>query len=112
MTITALPTFRLAIPLLLLAITVASIGHAEDPTDIEALKKGQPQAVAGFISRAFNCWHFSGEEPYSEARKQQILAALRQNQCHKLSVDEARLREKYRTASKTLQALDATREWQ
>ena len=106
------PTSRLAIPLLLLAITVASIGHAEDQTDIEALKKGQPQEVAGFISRAFNCWHFSGEEPYSEERKRQILAALEKYNCAGLSLDESKLREKYRKKPKVLRALDAASAWQ
>ena len=109
---TTLPTFRVAIPLLLLAITVASIGHAEDPTDLEALKKGQPQEVASFISRAFNCWHYSGEEPYSEERKRQILAALEKYNCAGLSLDESKLREKYRKKPKILRALDAASAWQ
>ena len=107
-----LQTTRCAILLFFLALTGAAIGHAEEPAEVAALVQGQPQDVADLISRAFTCWHFSGEEPYSEARKQQILVALEQNRCHTLSADEARLREKYRTAPKTLRALDASREWQ
>ena len=107
-----LPTTRCAILLFLLALTGAAIGHAEEPVEVAALVQGQPQEVADLIRRTFTCWHFSGEEPYDEARKQQILAALEQNQCHTLSADEARLREKYRTAPNTIQALDASREWQ
>lgn len=106
------PTSRFAILLLLLAITVAAIGHAEDLSDIEALKKGQPQEVGDFISRAFNCSHFLGEEPYSVERKRQIFEALKKSKCDRLSSDESRLREKYRKKPKVIRALDAANERQ
>jgi hypothetical protein len=107
-----LSTSRLSLRFLLLVIAVVQIGRAEDPIGIEALKKGQPKDVAVFISRAFNCWHFAGEEPYSEERKQEILAALDKYKCNRLASDESRLRKKYRRNSNVLKALDATKEWQ
>ena len=93
---------------LLIALASASL-LAQDPRDIEALKKGQPKDVASFISRAFGCRHFSGEEPYSRERGREIKSAMKKLKCDRLAQDEQRLRRKYRSNPAVLKALDATK---
>lgn len=91
---------------LLIAMASASL-LAQDPPDVEALKKGQPKDVASFISRAFGCAHFAGEEPYSQARAREIKDAMRRLKCDQLGNDEEQLRRKYRKQPSVLKALDA-----
>ena len=79
----------------------------QDPPDIEAMKKGQPKDVANFISRAFGCWHFGGEEAYSKERAAEIRAAVKKLRCDLLKRDEAKLRKKYKSVPSVIKALDA-----
>ncbi|MGH8820612.1 MAG: hypothetical protein ACREWJ_04895 [Rhodoferax sp.] len=92
---------------------VFAVGPAlsQEPDDVEALKLGQPQDVASYISRAFECPHFLGEPGYDRARAKEIDAALRKWKCSRLDSDRTRLTEKYRNNPKTLRALRAAGEF-
>ncbi len=49
-------------------------------------------AVPEFVERADMCAHFSGEEPYDDARRAEIDAALRDMRCSTLLRDGAALK--------------------
>jgi hypothetical protein len=89
--------------------TLSAFARAQDPADVEALKKGQPKDVAAFIHRSFNCHHWAGEEPYDKARAQEIARAIKRYHCDRMEADEARLRKKYRNTPKVLEVLDAAK---
>lgn len=93
--------------MLLAAVAVPAM--AQDPPDIEALKKGQPKEVARFIHRVFLCHHWAGEESYSPTRAEEIRRSVKELRCDRLKSDEARLRRKYRRNPKILKALDAVK---
>jgi hypothetical protein len=82
---------------------------AQDPAEIEALKKGQPKDVASFIERVFECTYYGGEEPYSKDRAREIKAATKKLHCNRLSRDEAKLRWKYRRKPVIIAAIDAAK---
>ena len=84
---------------------VCAAAQAQDPPDIEALKKGMPKEVASFISRAFGCSHWGGEEAYDAARAKEIKEAVRKLGCEQLGADEGRLRKKYKDDPKVLRAM-------
>ncbi len=88
---------------------VYATAQAQDSPDIEALKKGMPKDVATFISRAFGCNHWGGEEAYDAAydaaRAKEIKEAVRKLGCDKLEADETTLRKKYKDDPKVLRAM-------
>ena len=93
----------------LVALACGILSAAQDPPEVEALKKGQPRDVASYISRVFGCNHWAGEEPYDQKRAQDIKQALINLRCAQLSKDETRLKQKYRNRPKVLQAIQGAK---
>jgi hypothetical protein len=58
--------------------------------------KAQKADFAAFLERAETCVHFAGEEPYDDARRAEIRAALTASRCAALEADARALREKHR----------------
>jgi hypothetical protein len=77
--------------------------------DIEELTRGLPGDAAALIHRIVDCDHWSGEEPYDDARRAEIDKALRTLNCNGLAADEAALRQRYRTKPAVLDALTRAR---
>lgn len=93
----------------ILMVFASLVLYAQDPPDIESMKQGQPEDVATYVSRAFECWHWGGEEPYSTARAQEIDEAMAKLRCDDLALDEAKLRLKYLSNPPILKILDNTK---
>ncbi|MFV0623186.1 hypothetical protein ACBY01_04125 [Sphingomonas sp. ac-8] len=69
-----------------------------------------PRDVRRFVDRRAMCDHWSGEEPYDQARNAQILAALTRLRCETIDADEAKLRRRYAQDPAALRALDPVEE--
>ena len=54
-----------------------------------------PAEAQLLIDRAFSCQHWTGEDPYDEARAHEIDTALTELKCDTLSLDHDRLLKKY-----------------
>jgi hypothetical protein len=79
----------------------ARAGGEEEPEYSAEL----PAEVLAFIERVEGCLHWTGEEPYDEARQREIEAAVEELRCSALKADHAKLRRRYAN-SKALEALD------
>jgi hypothetical protein len=65
----------------------------------------QPQDISIFSNKVEMCLHFSGEEPYDQARAREIKKNVKRY-CHGLKLENAQLRRKYAKDPKTLSSLD------
>lgn len=65
-----------------------------------------PVAARDYIVRRNTCEHFRGEEPYDEARRREIDAAV-ETYCRGLDAQAARLRHRHRDRPAILRMLDA-----
>ncbi|HEY0302166.1 MAG TPA: hypothetical protein VGC36_12555 [Rhizomicrobium sp.] len=68
-----------------------------------------PKEVADAAGRIETCVHFSGEEPYDDARKAEILKAMTDAKCDNVDADESALRLKYAGNTAVLKRLDDAR---
>lgn len=64
------------------------------------------KAVSEFVERADMCAHFSGEEPYDDARRADIDAALRDMRCSTLLRDGAALKLSRRDRPEDVRRID------
>lgn len=70
---------------------------------------GCPAEVQALIDRALMCQHWTGEEPYDEARGHEIETAITELKCDVLSLEHDRLLKKYKDqhdVRRTLQEAD------
>jgi hypothetical protein len=81
---------------------------SNDP--LASLKKGQPKDVSVLIDRLVGCNHWSGEEPYDAARKQEISSAMADLKCARLAKDEAAARKRHSNKPGTIKVLEQARE--
>lgn len=71
-----------------------------------------PADAKELVGRAINCQHWTGEEPYDEARSHEIETAIAELQCDKLSLQHDALLKKYAKDRDVMGALqDADREY-
>lgn len=70
------------------ALLVIACGGTQHPASL-------PAEVTRLVERWQLCWHFAGEEPYDDARKQQIADGEAES-CPGNEAERARLTEKYR----------------
>jgi hypothetical protein len=68
-------------------------------------KAPRPPDVAAFLARVETCEHFAGEEPYDQARADEIALALKREKCEQLRDDARALRQKYPGDALTTTAL-------
>lgn len=103
-------------PILLAASVLLSIAApaALPAQDLDAIlarfnaaRKTAPEEIAAYMDRAEGCWHFAGEEPYDDARREEINRALIELDCTTLKADAQALRRKYARSTPALSALDA-----
>lgn len=66
-----------------------------------------PADVQALIDRALGCQHWTGEEPYDEARGHEIETALTELKCDVLSLDYDELLKKYAQRTDVLATLQA-----
>lgn len=104
----------------LLAAGAAYAGEAEGQCRLGPLKYKQnaaklidcPSEAQLLIDRAINCQHWTGEDPYDEARGHEIETALTELKCDTLSLDHDRLLKKYRSERAVIEAIQgADREY-
>jgi hypothetical protein len=69
-----------------------------------ALSADVPRDIAAFVADRQQCDHFRGEEPYDEARRQEIAAAL-DRFCRGTDARLADLRKKYRKAPEKIRRM-------
>lgn len=93
------------------ALFMGAHAYAEDPPEVRALMKGMPPDAASFISRAVECNHWGGEEPYDKARAKEIKQAVDRLKCERLDADEQTLRRKYRGKPDIIKAMTAAKEF-
>ena len=79
---------------------------ADYQSTMEALTRGLPSEAAGLIYRIVDCNHWGGEEPYDDARKTDIEAAMSRLRCNDLERDVAIARQRYATSPEVLDAID------
>lgn len=91
--------------------------HRETPTNrssdapADAAVYTLPVDVTTLIARWEECWHWSGEEPYDAARKQQIADGVAHS-CPGNTEERERLRARYRDRADILDALKKLDEMQ
>lgn len=66
-----------------------------------------PNDARDLVDRALNCQHWTGEEPYDEARGHEIETALTELKCDVLSLDYDHLLRKYAKRRDVLATLEA-----
>lgn len=93
---------------MLFAFLVALQPDLAAERNLKARLAAEAPAVRRFIERRAMCNHFGGEEPYDEARRREILAAVTEYRCERLGRDEAKLRRLYRHRPATLRLLTET----
>ncbi len=82
----------------------------EELPEVKSLQAGMPKDVAAFISRAVDCNHWGGEEPYDKERQEFIKNAVEKLRCGELESDEKRLNDKYRNKPRILNAIKTSKE--
>ena len=73
----------------------------------QSARQEAPPDVAVYMERHMICWHFGGEEAYSDARKAEIARAAAEYRCATLQADQAALRRAYADMPVAIAALDA-----
>jgi hypothetical protein len=91
-------------------LCVTALRAAADDDPLRDLKKGQPRDVAALIHRLALCNHWSGEEPYDEARRNEIYSAMADLKCKRLEADEAKAVKRHASNLKALKALKEAKE--
>jgi hypothetical protein len=86
---------------LLLAVAAA------DPV---ATLAGLPRDVRTLIERRWSCNHWAGEEPYDRDRAREIAAALKDDRCERIDVDERTIRRRYAKRADVLTFIEETRD--
>ena len=77
----------------------------------DAAVAGLPADVATLVARWEECWHWAGEEPYDNERRQQIADGVARS-CPGNPEERERLREKYGARPDVLDALKKLDEMQ
>jgi hypothetical protein len=99
-----LRVFILSSIVLASAIAVSANEFAGLP-EVRALTKGKPRDVQNFISRVAECHHWGGEEPYDEARKKEIMDAVKKAGCDEIDADKNKLLKKYKKRKSIVSAI-------
>jgi hypothetical protein len=95
----------------------SSAPRHENPTNqtttapADAAVAGLPAEVTTFVARWEECWHWAGEEPYDNARRQQIADGVARS-CPGNDEERERLRGRYRARPDVLDALKKLDEMQ
>jgi hypothetical protein len=90
---------------------VGAAAFAEDLDTVlarfQSARQQAPNDVAAYMERHMICWHFGGEEVYSDARKAEITRAAAEYKCATLPADQVALRRAYADMPAAIAALDA-----
>lgn len=89
--------------MLLIAITsvsafsssVATADETPHEKMVNAYMKGLPSDVVALLKRVDSCDHWTGEEPYSKEREDEIVAAVTKLKCDDIDSDKKKLLKKY-----------------
>lgn len=68
--------------------------------------KGLPRDVTALLKRMDGCNHFGGEEPYDEARAEEISKAVNTLKCTDVENDKKNLMKKYKARPKIIKKIN------
>ncbi len=94
----------------LLSSALCFANDFDDLPEVKALQKGMPKEIASFISRAAECHHWGGEDPYDKERAEFIGKAVETAGCSKLDGDAKHLRQKYQRDPKVLETIEKAKD--
>lgn len=95
--------------MVIFSVFCATCALASD-NPLASLTKGQPKDVSDLIERLVGCNHWSGEEPFDAARRNEILSNLADLRCAQLAGDEAAIHKRYANKPSTIKALQQARD--
>ncbi|MDZ4082532.1 MAG: hypothetical protein U1E10_06335 [Bdellovibrionales bacterium] len=80
------------------SVTSSSLAKADETPHekmVNAYMKGLPSDVVALLKRVESCDHWTGEEPYSKEREDEIVAAVTKLKCDDVDSDKKKLLKKY-----------------
>jgi hypothetical protein len=95
--------------LILFILFCSSVAVAEVPLwqdKLDAYVAELPKDVTALLKRMDECEHWGGEEPYDDARKQEITEAVGRLKCDDVAKDRAKILKKYKKKPKIVDKIE------